>query len=60
MPEVHSILERIEKFTDEIRSGQIKGLTGKKLSNVIVIGIGGSYLGIEFVHEAFRSHPDCK
>lgn len=30
------------------------------MTTVIAIGIGGSYLGVEFVHESFRSHPDCK
>jgi glucose-6-phosphate isomerase len=35
-----------------VRYGQVKGHTGKNLSTVVVIGIGGSYLGIEFVYEA--------
>ncbi len=36
--------------------GELKGFSGKNLSNLIVIGIGGSYLGIEFVYEAIRCH----
>ena len=38
--------------------GAIKGFTGKKIMNVICIGIGGSYLGIEFVYEALRNHKE--
>jgi len=38
--------------------GEIKGFTGKKIMNVICIGIGGSYLGIEFVYEALRNHKE--
>ena len=40
-----------------MRSGEWTGASGKKLTNLIVIGIGGSYLSIEFVYEALRSHP---
>jgi glucose-6-phosphate isomerase len=38
-----------------MRSGQFKGCTGKSLKNVISIGIGGSYLGPEFVFEAIKT-----
>ena len=40
------------------KGAERKGYTGKNLVNVLVIGIGGSYLGIEFVYEALRSHPE--
>lgn len=43
-----------------MRSGEWKGASGKQLKNLIVIGIGGSYLSIEFVYEALRSHPRYK
>lgn len=43
-----------------MRSGSWTGATGKPLTNLIVIGIGGSYLSIEFVYEALRSHPKYK
>lgn len=43
-----------------MRSGEWKGASGKKLKNLIVIGIGGSYLSIEFVYEALRSHQRYK
>jgi glucose-6-phosphate isomerase len=38
-----------------VRTGSFKGFLGKNLVNTLVIGIGGSYLGVEFVHEALRS-----
>lgn len=50
-------MEQIKKFSHAVRSGEFKGATGKSLKNLIVIGIGGSYLSIEFVYEALRSHP---
>jgi glucose-6-phosphate isomerase len=53
--EIHKVLEAIEKFSEAIRKGDIKGVTGKPLKNLVTIGIGGSYLSIEFVYEALRS-----
>lgn len=60
VPEVHKVLSQIQSFSSAIRSSSLKGYTNKNLCNVIVIGIGGSYLGIEFVYEALRSHPEAK
>jgi glucose-6-phosphate isomerase len=57
--DVHTILGRIDKFTSDIRGGVKKGYSGKNLTNVLIIGIGGSYLSIEFVYEALRMHPEC-
>lgn len=57
--QVHSVLEKIRGFSDRVRSGEWKGATGKPLTDVVSIGIGGSYLGPEFVHEALRTDPDC-
>lgn len=54
VPEVHSVLERIKAFSGKVRAGEFKGVTGKALKNVISVGIGGSYLGVEFVYEALR------
>ncbi|MBA3846121.1 MAG: glucose-6-phosphate isomerase [Planctomycetes bacterium] len=59
MPEVHAVLARIKAFSDAVRSGKWKGATGKKLVDVVAIGIGGSYLGPEFVSEALRTEPAC-
>lgn len=55
MKDVHEVLGNIKVFSEKVRSGEIKGFTGKNLLNLIVIGIGGSYLSIEFVHEALKS-----
>lgn len=59
VPEVYKILNRIAEFSEKVRSGKFIGYSGKVLKNVVVIGIGGSYLGIEFVYEAIRYHPSC-
>jgi len=53
------VLTRLATFSDQVRDGSIKGFSGKKMLNTVVIGIGGSYLGIEFVYEGLRMHPDC-
>ena len=45
MPEVNSTLEKMRVFTDNVRSGQITGATGKRFTDVVNIGIGGSDLG---------------
>jgi len=57
---VHSVLNNIKHFSEIVRTGQFNGATNKQLVNLIVIGIGGSYLSIEFVYEALRSHPKYK
>lgn len=56
VPEVHGVLKRIAAFADEVRSGKRLGHTGKPLTDVVSIGIGGSYLGPEFVYEAMRTY----
>ena len=57
---VHQVRGNIKTFSDRVRNGEWTGATGKKLNNLIVIGIGGSYLSIEFVYESLRSHPTYK
>ncbi len=59
VPDVHEVLDRIKAFSKDVRGGKWKGATGKKLTNVVSIGIGGSYLGPEFAYEAMRTDPDC-
>jgi glucose-6-phosphate isomerase len=54
---VHAVLQKIKRFSDQVRSGKWKGATGKPLTDVVAIGIGGSYLGPEFVYEALRTDP---
>eukprot|EP01047_Picozoa_sp_COSAG01_P030479 COSAG01_NODE_2127_length_8365_cov_5.420276_4_plen_67_part_00 len=50
---------RIKKFSERVRSGEWVGATGKPLSAVVTIGIGGSYLGPEFVAQALRFNAEC-
>ncbi|MBA2479304.1 MAG: glucose-6-phosphate isomerase, partial [Planctomycetes bacterium] len=57
--QVHEVLGRIKTFSEQVRSGRWKGVTGKPLTDVVAIGIGGSYLGPEFVFEALRTDPTC-
>jgi glucose-6-phosphate isomerase len=58
VPEVHKVLEAMGAFADRIRSGEWKGHTGKKIRNVINIGIGGSDLGPVMAYEALRHYSD--
>lgn len=59
VPEVHKVLDKIKDFSARVRSAELQGFTGQPLTTVVVIGIGGSYLGIEFVYEALRTQYDC-
>lgn len=54
--EVHQVLERVKNYSDDIRKGVKLGYTGKKLKNFVSIGIGGSYLGPEFIYNAIRNN----
>lgn len=56
---VWEVREKIQNFSQRVRTGDFKGYTGKDLTNVVVIGIGGSYLGPEFVYEALRYDDKC-
>ncbi len=60
VPEVHAVLDRMAAFSDQVRSGAWKGHSGKRIRNVINVGIGGSYLGPEMAYRALRQfcHPD--
>ncbi len=55
---VHAVLKRIHEFSEKIRTNELKGYSGKALKNTLVIGIGGSYLGPEFVFEALRTDKE--
>jgi len=59
VPEVWNVLDAMKAFSDSVRSGSWIGHTGKALTDVVCIGIGGSYLGVEFVSEAFRTDPEA-
>src|SRR5436309_15355444 len=54
VPEVHEVLDRMSDFSERIRSGEWKGHTGKRIRNVVNIGIGGSDLGPVMAYEALR------
>ena len=56
--EVHEVLDQIKFFTEGVRSGKIRGYTGKRLRNIVSVGIGGSYLGPEFLHEVLKTEPE--
>ena len=55
VPEVHAVLDKMAAFSDRVRSGDWKGHTGKRIRNVINIGIGGSDLGPVMAYEALRA-----
>lgn len=57
--DVHNVLNRIKRFAASVRSGEWTGYTGKPLKDVVCIGIGGSYLGPEFVYEALRTDAEA-
>jgi glucose-6-phosphate isomerase len=54
VPEVHAVLDAMSAFADRVRSGAWKGHTGKRIKNVVNIGIGGSDLGPVMANEALR------
>jgi len=58
VPEVHAVLDKMADFSNRVRSGAWKGYTGKRIKNVINIGIGGSDLGPVMAYEALRHYSD--
>jgi glucose-6-phosphate isomerase len=58
VPEVHAVLDAMSAFADRIRSGAWTGHTGKRIRNVLNIGIGGSDLGPVMAYEALRHYSD--
>lgn len=59
VPDVWNVLDKIRDFAERVRSGSWVGATGKALTNVIAIGIGGSFLGPLFVHTALQTDPEA-
>ena len=58
MPDVHKVLDAMAAFASSVREGQFTGHTGKRIRNVVNIGIGGSYLGPEMAYRALRPFSD--
>ncbi|HEY4764430.1 MAG TPA: glucose-6-phosphate isomerase, partial [Candidatus Sulfotelmatobacter sp.] len=58
VPGVHAVLDKMAGFCDRVRSGAWKGHTGKRIRNVINIGIGGSDLGPVMAYEALKHYSD--
>ena len=56
VPEVHAVLTKMDSFAQRIRNGSWKGHTGKRIRNVINIGIGGSDLGPVMAYEALKHY----
>jgi glucose-6-phosphate isomerase len=56
VPAVHQVLDKMSAFAERVRSGQWKGHTGKRIRNVINIGIGGSDLGPVMAYEALKHY----
>lgn len=60
VPEVHGVLDKIQSFSERVRCGKWVGATGKQLTSVVSVGIGGSYLGPEFLAEALKTDAKAR
>ena len=58
VPDVHAVLDRMSEFSNRVRSGDWKGHVGRKIRNIVNIGIGGSDLGPVMAYEALRPFSD--
>ncbi|PKV85113.1 glucose-6-phosphate isomerase [Streptomyces sp. TLI_146] len=58
VPGVHAVLDKMAAFSERVRSGEWTGHTGRRIKNVVNIGIGGSDLGPAMAYEALRSYTD--
>jgi glucose-6-phosphate isomerase len=58
VPQVHTVLVKMADFSNRVRSGEWKGYTGKRIRNVINIGIGGSDLGPVMAYEALKHYSE--
>ncbi|WP_405621845.1 glucose-6-phosphate isomerase [Streptomyces sp. NBC_00076] len=58
VPQVHAVLDRMSDFAGRVRSGEWTGHTGRRIRNVVNIGIGGSDLGPAMAYEALRAYTD--
>jgi glucose-6-phosphate isomerase len=58
VPQVHAVLDKMSDFADRVRGGAWKGHTGKRIRNVVNIGIGGSDLGPVMAYEALKAYSE--
>ena len=58
VPDVHAVLDKMADFSNRVRSGEWKGFSGKRIRNIINIGIGGSDLGPVMAYEALRHYAE--
>ncbi len=58
VPEVHAVLDKMADFSRRVRDGSWKGYSGKRIKNVVNIGIGGSDLGPVMAYEALKHYSD--
>ena len=58
VPQVHAVLDKMADFSNRVRSGAWKGHTGKRIRNVVNIGIGGSDLGPVMAYEALKHYSE--
>ena len=58
VPQVHAVLDKMADFSNRVRSGAWKGHTGKRIRNVINVGIGGSDLGPVMAYEALKYYSE--
>jgi glucose-6-phosphate isomerase len=56
VPDIHEVLDRMTAFANQVRGGEWRGATGKKIKNVVNIGIGGSDLGPVMAYEALKNY----
>jgi glucose-6-phosphate isomerase len=56
VPEVHAVLDKMGHFAERVRSGEWRGHTGKRIKNIVNIGIGGSDLGPVMAYEALKPY----
>lgn len=58
--EVHAVLQHIRAFSERVRSGQWRGYTGREITDIVNIGIGGSFLGPQMVCTALRDYRHAR
>ncbi len=58
LPDVRAVSRRVARFTEDVHSGRLTGSTGRPFEHAVVIGIGGSYLGTQFIANALQHRAD--